>query len=121
MEPIVDAYLVPARKIVIGIPLYGYGWTGVPNTNHGLYQPFADVGPVLMADGTGLCPNPDGTVPGCDPLLTAGIMAYSTLSTLRSHGYTSYFDRQRIAKWLYQPTSQPYGTVVKTIAVGLKP
>jgi chitinase len=86
-------------------------------------------------------------------------MAYSTLSTLRSHGYTSYFDRQRIAKWLYQPTSQTFwnyedpftvpikmlyvkacvhgglggafvwalkdddanGTVVKTIAVGLKP
>jgi chitinase len=29
----------PARRIVIGIPYYGRGWTGVPSTNRGLYQP----------------------------------------------------------------------------------
>lgn len=111
VEPIVDAYLdaqVPARKIVIGIPLYGYGWTGVSNTHHGLYQLSTDVAPVLLADGTGLCPVADGSIPACDPLLTDGIAAYSTLSTLPRNGYTSYFDRKRIAKWLYDPASQSF-------------
>jgi len=30
---------VPARKVVLGVPFYGKGWTGVSATNHGLYQP----------------------------------------------------------------------------------
>jgi len=30
---------VPARKIVLSVPFYGKRWTGVKDTNHGLYQP----------------------------------------------------------------------------------
>lgn len=30
---------VPAHKIILGVPFYGKGWTGVNNANHGLYQP----------------------------------------------------------------------------------
>jgi chitinase len=33
---------VPARKIILGVPFYGKGWTGVSNANHGLYQPAKD-------------------------------------------------------------------------------
>ena len=33
---------VPPRKIIFGVPFYGKGWTGVSDTNHGLYQPAKD-------------------------------------------------------------------------------
>ena len=29
---------VPAEKLVIGVPFYARGWSGVPDINHGLYQ-----------------------------------------------------------------------------------
>lgn len=38
----VEAYLalgVRPQKIVFGVPFYGYEWTGVPNVEHGLFQP----------------------------------------------------------------------------------
>jgi chitinase len=28
----------PGNKLVVGVPAYGRGWTGVPNVNNGLYQ-----------------------------------------------------------------------------------
>jgi chitinase len=30
---------VPPGKLVLGVPFYGHGWKGVPNTNNGLFQP----------------------------------------------------------------------------------
>jgi chitinase len=29
---------VPGRKLLVGLPFYGYGWKGVEDENHGLYQ-----------------------------------------------------------------------------------
>ncbi|HEX3435936.1 MAG TPA: glycosyl hydrolase family 18 protein [Pseudacidobacterium sp.] len=113
IEDTFSAYLkagVPPRKYLMGVPLYGAGWTGVPNSNHGLYQTSTGPAPVLLANGTGLCTDLSGNTPGCDTLLTPGVLTYSTLSTLTSNGYTSYFDPKRIAVWLFNPATQTFYT-----------
>ncbi|MGH2617336.1 MAG: glycoside hydrolase family 18 protein [Thermomicrobiales bacterium] len=33
---------VPREQIVVGVPFYGHGFTGVPDVNNGLYQSFAE-------------------------------------------------------------------------------
>ena len=58
IDDTVTAYLkagVPAQKYVMGVPLYGAGWTGVPNKNHGLYQTSTGPSGVLLANGTAPC------------------------------------------------------------------
>jgi chitinase len=100
IDDTVMAYLkagVPAQKYVMGVPLYGAGWTGVPNKNQGLYQTSTGPSNVLLANGTGVCGDLSGNTPGCDTLLTAGTATYATLSTLTANGYKSYFDPSRIA------------------------
>ena len=37
-----EAEGVRREQIVVGMPFYGRGFTGVPRANHGLYQPFTD-------------------------------------------------------------------------------
>ncbi|MGA6984032.1 MAG: glycosyl hydrolase family 18 protein [Candidatus Sulfotelmatobacter sp.] len=109
----VNAYLragVPPYKYTMGVPLYGAGWTGVPNVNHGLYQNSTGPSPVLWANGTGVCPDLSGDTPGCDTLLTPGLLTYSTLSTLTSNGYRNYFDPTRIAVSLYDPNGGTFYT-----------
>jgi chitinase len=102
----VNAYLaagVPPRKYTMGLPLYGAGWTGVPNVNHGLYQNSTGPSPVPFANGVGLCPDLSGATPGCDTLLTPGLATYGTLANLPANGYSVYFDRRRVAVTLYDP------------------
>ena len=113
IDSTVNAYLkagVPSFKYTMGVPLYGAGWTGVPNTNHGLYQNATGPSPVLLANGTGLCPDLSGNTAGCDTLLTPGLATYSTLSTLTSNGYSRYFDPRRIAVSLYDPSAGTFYT-----------
>lgn len=104
----VDAYLkagVPPRKYLMGVPLYGAGWTGVPSVDHGLYQSSTGPSPVPNANGVGLCPNTSGSIAGCDVLLTPGVATYSTLAKLEANGFSVYLDPRRVAAWLYDPSA----------------
>jgi chitinase len=99
---------VPAAKYTMGLPLYAVGWTGASNANHGLYQNATGASPVLLADGSGLCPNPSKSAasPGCDTLLTAGFLTYSTIENLTSkNGYTAWYDSARVGATLYNPAT----------------
>ncbi|WP_371407241.1 glycoside hydrolase family 18 protein [Kribbella sp. NBC_00662] len=51
----VDAYLsrgAPRSKLVMGVPFYSHGWTGVTNANHGLFQPSTGPAPATYEAGT---------------------------------------------------------------------
>jgi len=113
IDDTVNAYLkagVPPRKYTMGLPLYGAGWTGVPNVNHGLYQSSTGPSPVLLANGTALCTDLSGATPGCDTLLTPGLATYGTLATLTANGYSHYFDARRVAVSLYDATTGTFYT-----------
>jgi chitinase len=119
----VNAYLkagVPPSKYIMGVPLYGAGWTGVPDVNHGLYQNSTGPSPVPLANGTGLCTDLSGNTPGCDPLLTPGLATYSTLVNLSANGYSLYFDPDRIAESLFNPTLGTFYTFDDTRTAALK-
>lgn len=119
----VTAYLkagVPAYKYTMGVPLYGAGWSGVPNINNGLYQESTGPSVVLLANGSGPCPDLSGNTAGCDPLLTPGLATYSTLSTLANYGYTVHFDPNRIAMTLYNPGTQTFYTYDNPVSAFLK-
>jgi chitinase len=126
IDATVKAYLkagVPAAKYTMGLPLYAVGWTGVPNVNHGLYQSGAGPAPVLLTDGSGLCPNPDKTTasPGCDTVLTAGFATYSTIENLTNkYGYTAWYDSARIGATLYNPATGTFYTYDNPAAVAAK-
>lgn len=99
------AYLaagVPARKLLVGVPFYGRGWTGVPSVNHGLYQ-----------TSTGPAASPAG-----DVLQTDGVATFGTLNSLT--GFTHYFDPISLAQWIYDPTSQTFWTYDNVQTVNLK-
>jgi chitinase len=113
IDATVDAYLkagVPPHKYTMGLPLYGAGWTGVANMNHGLYQNSSGPSPVYLTNGTGLCTDTSGNTPGCDVLLTPGIATYSTLANLTANGYRTYFDPRRFAMSLYDPAEGTFYT-----------
>jgi chitinase len=105
IEYTISSYLhagVPASKLVLGIPIYARGWTGVPNINNGLYQNSAGPAPF----------------PGADYLQTPGVITYLTLTGLS--GFTRHFDSRRIAVWLYDPVSQTFWSYDDPVTVRLK-
>jgi chitinase len=114
---------VPPAKYTMGLPLYAVGWTGVPNANHGLYQNATGASPVLLADGSGLCPNTDKTTasPGCDTVLTAGFLTYSTIENLTNkNGYTAWYDSARVGATIYNPSTGTFYSYDDPAAVAAK-
>jgi len=126
IDTTVRAYLklgVPAAKYTIGLPLYAVGWTGVPSVNHGLYQNALSPAPVLLADGSGICPKPDKTAPspGCDTLLTPGFLTYATIEKLiDSNGFTAWYDSSRVGATLYNPFNKTFYTYDSLASVRVK-
>ncbi|WP_018685868.1 glycoside hydrolase family 18 protein [Actinokineospora enzanensis] len=54
-ETVVDDYLkrgAPRDKLVLGVPFFGRGWTGVTNANHGLFQTATGPAPATYEAGT---------------------------------------------------------------------
>jgi len=95
VDAVVSAYLrtgVPARQLVLGVPLYGYGWTGVPDVNNGLYQ--TSTSPALSPAG--------------DTLETPGVATFLTLGSLT--GFQPHYDAKRIAHWIYDPSTLTFWT-----------
>lgn len=74
----------PRRELVLGVPYYGQGWTGVTGTGNGLFQPAT--GP---AQG----------------VFAAGTEDWKTLKNLPAQGYTVHRDLRAGHAWLFNGTT----------------
>jgi chitinase len=86
VDDTVRAYLqrgAPRDQLVVGVPFYSRGWTGVGPANHGLYQPASRPAP--------------GT-------WEAGINDYKVTKNLLTSGFTRYQDATGAA-WLFDGTT----------------
>ncbi|MFI6335478.1 glycoside hydrolase family 18 protein [Streptomyces sp. NPDC050535] len=88
VDQTVDAWLdrgAPARKLVVGMPFYGQGWTGVTGGGDGLNQPAAAPAPATWQ---------------------AGYEDYKELKKLADSGtYTLHRDRRNGHAWLFDGTT----------------
>jgi chitinase len=88
VDATVRAYLaagVPPEKLVIGLPFYGHGWSGVENVNHGLFQPFEGLPEATWGDG---------------------IYDYADLSANYVGVFIRFWDPSAQVPWLYSASDQ---------------
>ena len=74
----------PARKIVVGIPYYGRGWTGVSGGGDGIRQPATGPAPATYE---------------------AGYEDYKVLATKAGNGYTLHRSLREGHAWLFDGTT----------------
>jgi len=87
VEDTVSTYLgggAPPEALVVGVPFYSRGWTGVASANHGLYQ------------------TASGPAPGT---WEAGVDDYKVAKGLLGSGFTRYEDGEAGAAWLFDGTT----------------
>ena len=90
VDAAVQAYLsagVAPEKLVLGVPFYGHGWSGVTDTDHGLYQPAS------------------GAAPGT---WEAGSYEYKDIQEKYSSTYQRYWNAEAYVPWLYDPASKTF-------------
>ena len=76
---------VPAAKLVLGVPFYGHGWSGVENVDNGLYQPAS------------------GAAPGT---WEAGSYDYNDIQEKYFSKDKSHWNSEAYVPWLYDPESK---------------
>ena len=102
VEAAVKAYLaagIPPQKLVVGVPFYARGWQGVPDVNHGLYQPAG------------------GASPG---VFEPGVYDYSAIKRDYLPSFQRFWHAEAGVPWLYDPTSGIFITYEDPESVTLK-
>jgi chitinase len=89
---LVDLYIaagVPARRIVLGVPFYGYSWKNCPPEQHGEYQ---------VCEGPGRGTWEDGA------------LDYSDIASqlVNKQGFTRYWNAASKAPFLYNPGTREF-------------
>jgi chitinase len=86
-DAVVREYLgrgAPPKELVVGVPFYSRGWTGVGAVNNGLFQPA------------------NGAAPGT---WEAGVDDYKVVKQKLGNGFTRHEDTQAGAAWLFDGTT----------------
>ena len=114
---------VRPRQLVVGLPYYGHGWTGVPaGSDFGLYQPASGpaTSPDMTQQGAYL-----GGLDGSDPAGTSdyyelaacpsdGVSASDATNGCTSQdmsGFSWHMDPVTGATWLYNPTTETFWSI----------
>jgi hypothetical protein len=88
VDAAVQTYLsqgVPSEKLVLGVPFYGHGWSGVAEVDHGLYQSASGA-----AQGT----------------TEAGSYEYRDLLENYLPAYQRNWNAEAFVPWLYDPVTK---------------